>query len=348
MSESTKITTLAPSGAGKTCFLASMFHMFESGVAGFNLATPDLKDANTLNEIFLTLCDPQAETRWPLGTSGNKLFSFDLNLGLDKIYSFDWLDYPGGHLAKSTSEPEVKSLLAQLAASSAILICLDGEQLQQGGDPIKGRVDLGVNRIVQWLTLIRETIRREGRVLPLVCLVVTKGDALLQAQRPANGGYLARIKGLYNVLFEPSASWPVAVVAVSLGKGLVRDKEKAAISPVAVHAPLLFVMHQLLADSIRQDRQNHSSLRAGLEVMIKERRVYAKGLTYRPAEKGSEYYYSYSETPKSPFADERTHREKKLLELETEIKHQEGILAMIKANLPGEIYVFKGGMKCDF
>ena len=127
-----KIFTLGTSGAGKTCFMASMFHRlsaYNPGI-GFYLEVSDNRQRILLTNIYNKITDPFSE--WPSGTINEEEWHFTSVVSADgnnyPVFKFTYLDYAGGQLT-NPSEADLLDAQAKVAEADAILVLLDGQKI---------------------------------------------------------------------------------------------------------------------------------------------------------------------------------------------------------------------------
>lgn len=126
-----KIITIAPSGAGKTVFLASMFKQLSTqGKHQLYLYVEDAKQRSELNNIYTEITTGE---KWPQGTRGDvKEWVFtcrveDSNLNKYSVCNFTYIDYPGGLI----TNPETNDFdfVKGVDGAHAVLAILDGTKL---------------------------------------------------------------------------------------------------------------------------------------------------------------------------------------------------------------------------
>jgi hypothetical protein len=231
------ITMLGASGAGKTCFLVGLYNALRVGVRGFTLlatdATPDADTDLELAELWERMQEG-GQDRWPAPTDSTRDFTFALQYAYQTVLTFDWLDYRGGALTDQPTEADVRALTVRLQRSSAIFLCVPGDTLV--GTP---RNAAKTDRMNVLLGRVRNSLAPQSPI-PTIVVVVTKYDLC------ADSGLLKEqvfdaVKRLFPPLFVPGGRWLVTVCPVSLGRGLPRDREHAAIQPQFVHLPVTFV-----------------------------------------------------------------------------------------------------------
>ena len=133
MSETT-MTILGTSGAGKTCYLLSMYHKMCIGMNGFTITTDDDTDVDLRHRYDRMKDRSLGNRRFPAGTDGRSQYEFTLECGYKPIMSFSWDDYPGGYLdVKGTGDMDsYKQIEQSILNSSCLFICIDGTLLQSG------------------------------------------------------------------------------------------------------------------------------------------------------------------------------------------------------------------------
>ena len=137
-----RIFTLGTSGAGKTCFMASMFNRLSSYKPdiGFYLEVPDNKQRILLQNVYNEMTDPYNE--WPSGTVGESQWHFtsvvSANGSSYDVFRFTYLDYAGGHLT-DPSQADLLDAQAKVAEADAVLVLLDGQKILHR---LEGKEDL--------------------------------------------------------------------------------------------------------------------------------------------------------------------------------------------------------------
>ncbi len=125
-----KVFTLARSGTGKTCFLASMFQRLCQLDAriGFSIRTSSEQRVE-LCHIFEEICDPAKE--WPPGTKRAQVWRFSTYVPLadgseEPVFNFEYVDYEGGIIQNGN---RVLDADRRLQEADAILVMLDGKNV---------------------------------------------------------------------------------------------------------------------------------------------------------------------------------------------------------------------------
>jgi hypothetical protein len=133
-----RIVTLGTRGAGKTLFLASMFHELKTpGDRAWWLRAP-ADQSRTLNRWFAQVEDTTVD--WPRGTTigETRTFTFEVLTRTPSnktrtVLRFEYLEYAGGLLtdeqdAGSTAQDE---LIARIHQADALICLVDGFRLRQ-------------------------------------------------------------------------------------------------------------------------------------------------------------------------------------------------------------------------
>lgn len=136
------VHALGPSGAGKTVFMASLYHRLRIRRPGmaFYLRS-DHASSQYLNAVHNTLADVDAQ--WPDSSQGTHEWEFTTCIqsatGDFEPARFRYLDYPGGVLTNpdATRDASVQDLVGRLRSANALLVLLDGQAMLSllTGDP---------------------------------------------------------------------------------------------------------------------------------------------------------------------------------------------------------------------
>jgi hypothetical protein len=129
-----QVMVLGTRGAGKTVFLASLFHLLgvqDRNGNNFILSCSDVKNQNQLRSTFQQISSPERD--WPSGTTSSQEYIFDCEHIKDgqkiKLFKFRYFDFPGGFIAES-NETDFGFILAQIEKSHSILVLLDGKKIR--------------------------------------------------------------------------------------------------------------------------------------------------------------------------------------------------------------------------
>jgi hypothetical protein len=130
-----QVLVLGTRGAGKTVFLASLFHLLSTQKRkgnNFILSCSDTKNLVQLRNVFNEISNPQKG--WPPGTHTSQEYVFDCeHIKDDKkisLFRVRYYDFPGGYIAEGKSESELTFVLTQAKAAHAILVLLDGQKIR--------------------------------------------------------------------------------------------------------------------------------------------------------------------------------------------------------------------------
>jgi hypothetical protein len=130
-----KIFTLGASGAGKTCFMASLYNRLKSNTVdlGFYLRVSGEQHAR-LTQIYNVMTDPAGD--WPAGTVNERQWAFTTCASspyasaVFPAFQFTYLDYAGGHL-KDAAQVGSLDPSSHIEASDAVLVLIDGQKILQ-------------------------------------------------------------------------------------------------------------------------------------------------------------------------------------------------------------------------
>ena len=125
-----RVFTLGVSGAGKTCFMASLYSRLKSVriSTGFYLRVSP-EHHTKLTDLYAKISNPEAE--WPAGTSNDREWVFSLRVpsrrNNESFHAFDftYLDYAGGHL-KDADKAAALRAHEKVADAHAVLVLIDG------------------------------------------------------------------------------------------------------------------------------------------------------------------------------------------------------------------------------
>lgn len=128
-----QVFVLGTRGAGKTVFLASLFHLLSTQDRtgnNFILSCADIKNQNQLRSTFQQISNPEQD--WPAGTHASQEYIFDCEHIKDgqriKLFKFRYFDFPGGFIAEN-NETNLGFILTQIRKAHSILVLLDGKKI---------------------------------------------------------------------------------------------------------------------------------------------------------------------------------------------------------------------------
>ena len=231
----TQITALGMTGAGKTCFLLSLYKKMKDTFKGFSIITDDDNDVH-LTERYKKLGDINLGIdRFPMPTMDLEEFSFELRYGTTKIMSFDWIDYPGGHLEtkKEGNIEQYKKIKETIKKSSSLFIFLDGALItgkdeEEDVEKVQDKCSGEINRLYQdYVTT--------NKLFPPTNIVVTKSDLLKNVE----GEYIySVIEEAFSPLFvKDKVKKLISIMPVSIASN-VDDNFK--LKPKYIHYPIFF------------------------------------------------------------------------------------------------------------
>lgn len=254
------ISAIAPSGAGKTVYLASMYRnlSLQRPQLGFYLKT-DHCTSISLSETYELVADPQRA--WPAGTVGEgKEWVFEVTAPTPTAeftpISLSYFDYQGGLLTDSRLGRELADDAARLRAADAILVLFDGHKILS---LLRGKRD-GFRYIDFHLTSTFEIVQQSR--CP-VHFVVTKWDLLaphfefgaVRDRLLEEDSFCTSVAARSKSSMAPMRLIPVSSVgsgfAVPGEEGRMR-KTGARLEPFQVDIPVLSVLPDLLQTAFRE------------------------------------------------------------------------------------------------
>ncbi len=253
MNDTFRITMLGASSSGKTCYLTAMYGMMQVGYNGFTLRADDHNRGVDLNNLWEQLILETGPKRFPPATADVPTsYRFKFCYALEPVMDFEWLDYRGGALRETSTGASVKELQQHLHSSACTFVTVPADFLAEPLSAANRHViaaKSGVNRIVDHLTRLRETVRPTAdRPIPVV-IVITKFDLLVtpggKAVRP-NDAITDDMRTLFQALFAPNSGFLVMLCKVSLGPELGQNAQTGAINPQKVHLPIVFATFRYL------------------------------------------------------------------------------------------------------
>lgn len=253
--QSKKFTILGETRSGKTCYLLGMYMSMNMDLEsiGYTIVAKDAPVRKNLTLNYKKLeDDTRGEGRFPDTTDQVQKYNFDLQYGFETILPFEWIDYPGNFLDPTladTNDAQYRDVEKSIRESSALFICIDGENLVKGNTDAKIRrvKRKCVARINPYLGELKDKLKSENKRLPPICIIVTKAD--LCADYLNDGELRKIIEESFKPLFLTNDTI-IAVVAVSLGTDIKDDSYKGELDPVNVHLPILFGINYALNEVI--------------------------------------------------------------------------------------------------
>jgi hypothetical protein len=258
------ITALGTTGAGKTTFTYGMYHRASLGVGKLALSCIDLNQDALLARGWRRMLKGDPD-RFGTSTPTPTTYVFRLTYALrHPLAEVTWLDYRGGDMSEpDENNPNLKELLAHLARSDTVILCVSGEYLTREGQYLDALTEAEVRRMQ---TLLTHTVQRSGNV-PTVIILLTKCDLCFHARRK-EPELVADIREMFPLLFEKGGGWTVMICPVTLGRELATNRDFGTIAPENVDIPVVFGMYnalqrrfQDLDTQVRQEADREKGLR---------------------------------------------------------------------------------------
>lgn len=241
----TTITILGTSGAGKTCYLLSMYHKMAIGSHGFSLTANDDTDVE-LRQRYQKMADRSlGNARFPAGTDTRSQYELNLEYGAKPIMSFSWDDYPGGYLdLKSTGDAEAyRQVEESILRSSCLFICVDGTLL--ASDDREEKIGNVQEEASQVINPFFSKYQKEHGSLPLTAFVITKWDQCLAYNAAEDLGEI--IQEAFSPFFAAEQSL-AAIIPVSIDLNSDCDDASKRLKPYHVQLPIFMGIFFALLD----------------------------------------------------------------------------------------------------
>ena len=256
----TIITILGTSGAGKTCYLLSMYHKMCSGMKGFTITADDDTDVE-LRHRYQQMTDRSlGNRRFPAGTDARSQYEFTLECGYEPVMSFSWDDYPGGYLdEKNTGDMDAYNQVEQsILNSSCLFICVDGTLLQ--GDDIE---DKKTNLQEDCSIIINpffSKYKKAHGTLPPTAFVITKWDVCAADNSPED------LKEIIHEAFSPffeageTGKTIAAIIPVSIDIDSDSTEPGKRMRPYNIQLPIFMGIFFALRKRISDWKRRKTSL----------------------------------------------------------------------------------------
>jgi len=260
-----KFTILGEMRSGKTCYLLGMYSEMTAGVGGYSIIAPNPDEDSDLTRRYQRLTNKkQGIDRFPLATNVASTYNFNLQYGLEKIMSFEWIDYPGNFVdaaQRDIANPDYVKVEQSINESSTLFICMDGENLVDGNvkQKIKRVRNSCAKRINPYILKLADKLNGQGKKLPPVGIIVTKWDLCLHSTTEDDLREI--VEESFNSLFTSKDSI-VAIIPVSLGETIMDDSVSGELDPINIELPILYGIRFALRDQIKQIDQQIDNINA--------------------------------------------------------------------------------------
>lgn len=184
------IMMLGHSKAGKTTFMSALYHRMSNGVYNYKMRYDSwvnyLHKKNDLHIYNYTTEEARKERDaliksgedllkgiYPSPTCVKQEYVFNIQYGNYKDIQFNWYDYRGGALnEKAGSDSDVNDLMSKIKKSDALIVFLDGTQLEE---PLP-KNERSFRRLIYLIkNAISEVRVDQGDYFP-ISFVITKDD----------------------------------------------------------------------------------------------------------------------------------------------------------------------------
>jgi Double-GTPase 2 len=213
-----QVFVLGTRGAGKTVFLASLFHLLSTQDGennNFVLRCKDTKNFNQLRNTFKQIKNPAAD--WPAGTFASQEYIFDCEHHIKErkvinLFKFRYFDFPGGFITEGKSEEEINFVQGQVKNAHSVLVLLDGAKVR---NLLDNRLPAGEPTIYDDLDMMVGLLQQcIGKPFHFA---VTKSDILDEKVHTLDAirSVLLQHKGFHNLIVQQRKSYPVHLMPVS-------------------------------------------------------------------------------------------------------------------------------------
>ena len=251
------VFVLGARGAGKTVFLASLFHSLsvqDKDENNFVLSCTDIKSMNQLRNTFWQVSKPDGD--WPAGTFSRNEYLFDCeHVKADKkisLFKFRYFDFPGGLISETNSDTAYAFIESNVLNADSVLVLLDGKKIRNLLDDVTPPE--GESTIYEDLDMMAYFLQKcSGKPMHFV---VTKSD-ILNPRTYSLGRIrksLMRHKHFRNIAEQQKA--PAYLIPVSaVGNDFavfdpatqqMRKKPQGLVKPTRVDIPLTLTLVDFL------------------------------------------------------------------------------------------------------
>ena len=243
--------------------MLGMYNYMQIGVRGFTMSMPDLDDSQRMEDRWERLIEGGGEDRWPtVNNEKPEDYVFDLNYGFSPLIRVNWVDYRGGALSLTSTEPDVPVLRKYVTQSSCLFLCISGEHLKDGLTARK----VHESRITKMQELVQQASEamHATRENPLpLAIVITKNDLCERAGRRKEA-IMADLNTYLSAAFAKDAPVMTTVIPVTLGIALADDRDNGEIEVLGMHIPFIFAawaaMQKLQRENDYDLRRTHGAL----------------------------------------------------------------------------------------
>ena len=248
-----RISMVGTSGAGKTCWLACLYNLFQNPRQGFTLLAEN-DQAMDLEDLWEELEDLNAGDEFSIpGTASERDFCFKLCFGGRPIAQLNWADYRGGLLDVRSSDGDsgesVKELIEQVRGSQSLVLIVDSLQLMLD-DQRKAQRQTKMKRLLRFLQEFISTTEID----PDLCIhiLLTKSEVFLgdlQGVQRLQARCEEMMQGVISLCQESSVKCrviPVSVIGQGHRIGEGAPVLSGSVKPINADKPMLGIIRSLL------------------------------------------------------------------------------------------------------
>lgn len=181
---------LGHSSAGKTTYMAALYHLMGNGLYDYKMWYDKWVNyfykRYTLNNMYYTINEAEKEElelkrlsidisngKYPLSTAIKQEYILKMQYKHYKEIQFNWFDYRGGALMERSSQSDdTASLMTKIKCSDALVVFLDGTKLEE---PLS-KNEKEFKRLVYLIKATMSCISIESERYFPISFVITKDD----------------------------------------------------------------------------------------------------------------------------------------------------------------------------
>lgn len=225
-----RIVTLGHTGVGKTTYMASLYGELQQSFDGFTLGTDSSDHTNLLN-----ISRAIRRGTYPPATAHRNQYEFSLKFDGTEVLQFNWSDYSGGAIVRTSEDQQAKLLLKDLEKADGLMLMCDSQALHRGHFR-----QIGLRRMT---AIAGRALRDLSKPISLA-VVLTKADLVYHF----NQQMLSHFRGLIGVI-EASNKVSGALIPVACGRQVMN-----------VRMPLFFALQATVnykANTLEREMESH-------------------------------------------------------------------------------------------
>lgn len=226
--EPMRIVTLGHTAVGKTTYMASLYGELQQSFDGFTLGTESSDHTN-----LLSISRAIGRGTYPPATAHRSQYEFSLKFDGTEVLKFNWSDYSGGAIVRTSEDQQAQRLLQDLEEADGLMLMCDSEALSR-------RYFREIGRMT---AIVARALRDLSHPISLA-VVLTKSDLVYHF----NQQMLSHFSGLIGVI-EASNKVSGALIPVACGRQVMN-----------VPMPLFFALQASVnykANTLEREMESH-------------------------------------------------------------------------------------------